>query len=151
MIVGVAISAMLISSSIPVMAFSVTNGNKTFDKKWELSTTSDGGKGVLTYGYNTLAINEDYAHAYHSTKDHYAYVKNGNGSFSGSNVGKGNWSKIEVAHKGNSITYDNSYLTIGWYNGWVGGIATTLFCGVYINEEKNKIYRNCFGYFVLLL
>ena len=66
-IVGVAISAMLISSSIPVMAFSVTNGNKTFDKKWELSTTSDGGKGVLTYGYNTLAINEDYAHAYHST------------------------------------------------------------------------------------
>ena len=27
-IVGVAISAMLISSSIPVMAFSVTNGNK---------------------------------------------------------------------------------------------------------------------------
>ena len=43
-------------------------------------------------------------HAYHSTKDHYAYVKNGNGSFSGSNVGKGNWSKIEVAHKGNSIT-----------------------------------------------
>ncbi len=31
-IVGVAISAMLISSSIPVMAFSVTNGNKTFDK-----------------------------------------------------------------------------------------------------------------------
>ena len=97
-IVGVAISAMLISSSIPVMAFSVTNGNKTFDKKWELSTTSDGGKGVLTYGYNTLAINEDYA-----------YVKNGNGSFSGSNVGKGNWSKIEVAHKGNSITYGNSY------------------------------------------
>ena len=108
-IVGVAISAMLISSSIPVMAFSVTNGNKTFDKKWELSTTSDGGKGVLTYGYNTLANNEDYAHAYHSTKDHYAYVKNGNGSFSGSNVGKGNWSKIEVAHKGNSITYGNSY------------------------------------------
>ena len=101
--------AMLISSSIPVMAFSVTNGNKTFDKKWELSTTSDDGKGVLTYGYNTLAINEDYAHAYHSTKDHYAYVKNGNGSFSGSNVGKGNWSKIEVAHKGNSITYGNSY------------------------------------------
>ena len=38
---------MLISSSIPVMAFSVTNGNKTFDKKWELSTTSDDGKGVL--------------------------------------------------------------------------------------------------------
>ena len=24
-------------------------------------------------------------------------------------VGKGNWSKIEVAHKGNSITYGNSY------------------------------------------
>ena len=40
------------------------------------------GKGVLTYGYNIiLLINEDYVHAYHSTKDHYAYVKNGNGTF----------------------------------------------------------------------
>ena len=37
------------------------------------------------------------------------HTHNGNGSFSGSNVGKGNWSKIEVAHKGNSITYGNSY------------------------------------------
>ena len=107
--VGANIREMLISSSMPVMACYVENGDKTFYKKEELSTTSYRDMGVLTYGYNTLAVDEDYAHAYHSTKDHYAYVKNGNGSFSGSNVGKGNWSKIEVAHKGNSITYGNSY------------------------------------------
>ena len=109
MIVGVAISAMLISSSIPVMAFSVTNGNKTFDKKWELSTTSDGGKGVLTYGYNTLAINEDYAHAYIQLKIITHMSKMEMVLFRVQMFGKGNWSKIEVAHKGNSITYGNSY------------------------------------------
>lgn len=103
------IGTMLMANSLPAMAYYTTNGNKTFDKAWELSVTSDNGKGVLTYGYNTFAINEDYAHAYHSTKSHYAYVKNGNGSFSGSNVGKGKWSKIEVTHKGNTITYGNSY------------------------------------------
>lgn len=62
-IVGVAISAMLISSSIPVMAFSVTNGNKTFDKKWELSTTSDGGKGVLTWNGNLAIAESDVRYA----------------------------------------------------------------------------------------
>lgn len=102
-------AAILVTSSIPAMAYSTTNGSKTFNSAWELSVTSDGGKGVLTYGYNTVAINEDYAHAYHSTKSHYAYVKNGKGSFSGSNVKAGKWSKIEVTHKGNSITYGNSY------------------------------------------
>lgn len=103
------LGTMLMTSSLPAMAFSVTNGTKTFKKAWELSVTSDNKKGVLTYGYNTVAINEDYSYAYHSSKKHYAYVKNGKGSFSGSNVGKGKWSKIEVAHKGNSITYGNSY------------------------------------------
>ena len=100
---------MMVTTSIPAMAFSITNGSKTFDSKWELSVTSDGGRGVLTYGYNTTAINEDYSHAYHTTKSHYAYVKNGKGSFSGSNVGAKKWSKIEVTHNGNRIIYGNSY------------------------------------------
>ncbi len=104
-----AISAMLMTVSVPVNAYSVTNGSKTFKDAWELSTTVDKGKGVLTYGYNTVAINEDYAHAYHSTKGHYAYVKNSRGSFSGSNAKKGKTSKIEVRHKGSSITYGISY------------------------------------------
>ena len=56
-----------------------------------------------------FAINEDYAHAYHSTKDHYAYVKNGNGSFRVQMLVKVIGLKLEVAHKGNSITYGNGY------------------------------------------
>lgn len=98
-----------VTSTSKAMAFSITNEKKTFDKAWELSVTSDNSKAVLTYGYNTFAINEDYAHAYHSSKKHYAYVKNSNGSFAGSNVRDGKWSKIEVTHKGSSITYGNSY------------------------------------------
>lgn len=38
-----------------------------------------------------------------------AYVKNSRGSFSGSNAKKGKTSKIEVRHKGSSITYGISY------------------------------------------
>lgn len=97
------------SGAVTSEAYSVTNGKYGFNKAWERSVTCDSGKGVLTYGYNTRAINEDYAHAYHSTKKHYAFLKNGKGSFSGPNKGKGSWSKIEVAHNGSSIIYGISY------------------------------------------
>lgn len=108
-IIGITVICLVMSSSISAKAYSITNESKKFDKPWESSVTCDGGRGVLTYGYNVRSINEDYAHAYHSTKGHYAYVKNGRGSFSGSNVGKGKWSKIEVRHNGTKITYGNSY------------------------------------------
>lgn len=97
------------SGAVTSEAYSVTNGNNGFNKAWERSVTCDSNKGVLTYGYNTTAIDEDYVHAYHSKKGHYAYLKNGKGSFSGFNKGKGSWSKIEVTHKGSSITYGISY------------------------------------------
>ena len=96
-------------STTSVMAYSITNGGKGFSSAWERSVTSDGGKAILKYGFNKFAVDEDYAHAYHSTKRHYAYVKNSNGSFSGSNANSKRWSKIEVRHKGSSITYGNSY------------------------------------------
>lgn len=110
LIAGFILATVLVASNpVDANAYSTTNNGKGFKKAWELSVTCDSNKGVLTYGYNTFAINEDYAHAYHSSKKHYAYVKNGKGSFSGSNKSKGKWSKIEVTHKGTTITYGNSY------------------------------------------
>lgn len=102
-------SVMMVGNTINTNAFSITNDGKGFSKAWELSVTSDDNKAILKYGFNTFAINEDYAHAYHSTKSHYAYLKNGKGSFSGKNKGSGSWSKIEITHKGSSIVYGNSY------------------------------------------
>lgn len=109
-VAGLMVAAMVASTNLTTAeAYSITNGSRGFKKAWELSVTTDGGKGILKYGYNTTFINEDYAHAYHSTKSHYAYLKNGKGSFSGSNKAKKKWSKIEVTHNGSKITYGNSY------------------------------------------
>ncbi|KJF25470.1 hypothetical protein TZ02_18530 [Clostridium aceticum] len=67
----------------------------------------------LTYGYNTSWINEDYAWAQGSfmTKDynHNAYVRNDNGAHYGNSVDYRFVSKIEVRHKGSTITYKNQF------------------------------------------
>lgn len=77
----------------------------SFSKAWERYASSTDGKANLTYGYNTTWINEDYAWAKHSTKSHYAAIKNGNGWHTGKGKAAGSTSKIEVTHKGTSVTY----------------------------------------------
>ena len=57
------------------------------------------------YGYDTFMINEDYAWGYHSTKKHYARVKNANGLYSSSWEKAGKTASIEVRHSGSSIVY----------------------------------------------
>ncbi len=81
----------------------------SFSKKWEKSASTSDGAGVLTYGYNTALINEDYAHGYHANKKHYTSISNGNGSHVSGNASKGNLAKIEVTHKGSSITYSMNF------------------------------------------
>lgn len=80
-----------------------------FKSSWELSATGDNGKAVLTYGFNTFLISEDFARAYHSSKNHYASIKNKNGEYSADTVKDGKWSEIEIRHVGSSITYKNNY------------------------------------------
>lgn len=93
-----------------VSAASITKSyNGSFAKKWEKSASTSDGGGVLTYGYNTTLINEDYAHGYHASKSHYTSVSNGNGSFTSGNVGKGQTAKISVQHKGSNISYSMTY------------------------------------------
>lgn len=81
----------------------------SFEKAWEKSKSTTDGAGVLTYGYNTRFINEDYSHGYHATKSHYVTVSNDNGSFTSGNVGKGKTAKIEVRHKGSTVRYSMNY------------------------------------------
>ncbi|MBO4617868.1 MAG: hypothetical protein J5717_10960 [Lachnospiraceae bacterium] len=100
---------MLIGSSMSSMALDGSSSGHSFSEAWEVSVTGDDGSAVLTYGYNTDWINEDYSWAYHYSKNHYASLTNGKGSFSGSNKDGGKWSKIEVTHNGTSVSYSNNY------------------------------------------
>lgn len=109
-IVGMMLVAIATTSGAVISeAYSVDNGNKKFKSEWELSTTCDDKKGILIYGFDTNFTDEDYAKAYHTKRNHYAYLKNGNGSVSGSNKKKGEWSTAEATHKGSKITYGISY------------------------------------------
>lgn len=77
----------------------------SFAKAWERYASSGNGQANLTYGYNTFLINEDYAWAKHNTKSHYAAIKNGKGWHTGSGKAAGKTSKIEVTHKGSTVSY----------------------------------------------
>jgi len=86
-----------------------TSSGKSFDSDWQASAYS--GNATLIYGYNTVLINEDYSHAYHTSMDHAAIVGNDNGAFMSSRKAAGKEASIEVRHKGASIEYQNS-----WYD-----------------------------------
>ena len=92
---------------------SATSSGKSFSKAWQATKSSNtGGKHILTYGYNTTLINEDYAYAYSNGWKHRSKVKNDRETFKGpikwANDG---WSDIEVRHKGSSIKYWNMKVT----------------------------------------
>lgn len=94
----------------PVSATSLeAKYSSSFANAWERYTSGDSNKASLTYGYNTTAINEDYAWANHSTKSHYSSVKNSNGWHTGPSEKSKSISKIEVKHSGSSLTYRCNY------------------------------------------
>lgn len=101
--------ALCAAMTLPSLTVSAQSLSKTysgsFSKAWERYASGDNGKANLTYGYNTWAINEDYAWAKHNTKSHYAALKNGSGWHTGSGKKAGSTSKIEVTHKGSKISY----------------------------------------------
>jgi hypothetical protein len=77
-----------------------------FDTAWELTATSGTPlTASLTYGYNTLFINEDYAWANNTNVSHFASLTNGNGVHPGPAKSAGNVSRIEVTHNGSSVEY----------------------------------------------
>lgn len=60
---------------------------------------------VITYGFNTVAIDEDYCYATQSAKLHYAEIYNGNGYHYGPFKAAGKSSNLEVTHSGTRIQY----------------------------------------------
>lgn len=105
LIIGILASG-FVSSTADAASQAYSSTGHSFSKAWE--ATGEGTNWVMTYGYNTTLINEDYTHTLHNTTSHTAIVKNANGNYS-SDGSKGNWAKIEVTHSGSSIQYTINY------------------------------------------
>lgn len=94
---------------------SKTSAGHSFKSKWSAvyyDGTKSGYRVKMKYGYNTTLINEDYTATNGSTIGHYnhqPYVVNANGTHKGKIKAWGSESRIEVRHKGSSITYKVYY------------------------------------------
>ncbi|SET56154.1 mediterrocin family bacteriocin [[Clostridium] polysaccharolyticum] len=107
---GVAVSGLFFGGeSVLITAGSIEASASSFSKPWERYKSGDNDNAELTYGYNTWAIDEDYAWAKHNTKSHYASLKNGTGWHTGSGKGAGSLSRVDVTHSGSSVSYYNNY------------------------------------------
>lgn len=90
-------------------AVSVSASASGFKSDWQLYKYSGTNAGKLVYGYNTWAVNEDYAIATHSKNRHQAQIRNGNGYHSAWTVDAGQTSRIDVVHSGSTVSYYNLY------------------------------------------
>ena len=106
-------AAMITVLSIPSFASADTividedKRTKDFSDKWVLSTTvyEQGAKCVLTWGYNIILINEDYAYSYTVGNRHYSRIKNSRGTHTGPVKYANEWSDLEVRHGGSNPRY----------------------------------------------
>lgn len=104
------IFSIVLSISLASFAGAVTRTySGSFSDDWTKSveTNINGSTDVLTYGFNTFLINEDFAYSLYYGDYHRSKVSNGNGSHYGQQKQAGEWSDIEVRHSGSSITYSS--------------------------------------------
>ncbi|MGN0567380.1 MAG: hypothetical protein ACI4JR_02190 [Acutalibacteraceae bacterium] len=79
----------------------LTNGETgDYSDDWEKTDYFDSERGIMIYGFDTFAFNEDYCKCFHTTKSHSAYVFNATyGGQTTSTAAKGTWSKkAETRH-----------------------------------------------------
>lgn len=79
--------------------------NGSFSKAWEKVFRDTKHDTVITYGYNTVLINEDYCYCVQTALPHWAELENGKGWHYGATKAAGKSSNIEVTHSGNRIVY----------------------------------------------
>ena len=104
--VSIALSSIvMIPASLCASAANVSASATSFNSSWERYKEVSDGDGCLTYGFNTWATDEDYAWARHDTNSHYASLYNGSGWHTGSAKSGGKLSRVDVTHKGNSVSY----------------------------------------------
>ncbi len=102
-------TAILFSSTVGAYTVAQSfSASGVFKSPWTLSKTTwfqYGGRDILTYGYNTTFINEDFAYSYSDCAVHRAAIKNGNGTHYAGWYYANYYSDLEVRHKGNTVYY----------------------------------------------
>lgn len=80
------------------------NGTNTgisvsYGNSWSKTAYFDSDKGILKYGFNTTAVNEDWAKSLHTTKSHQTKVANSARSKTSTSASAGNYtSVVEIRH-----------------------------------------------------
>lgn len=71
----------------------------SYGNSWSKTAYFDNDKGILKYGFNTTAVNEDWAKSLHTTKSHQTKVANSARSKTSSSASAGNYtSVVEIRH-----------------------------------------------------
>lgn len=104
--IGILLTGFSKASIVSAANYSITNGNHGFKSAWENTIYFDGSS-KLVYGFNTFMIDEDYSHS--NKKYSQAYLTNTNGTYRANAALRTTWSKIEVRHAGNKVTYGVIY------------------------------------------
>ena len=84
-----------------------------FESEWEVTKEfyyNDVYIGVITYGYDTDWIKEDYTWVNADLYTHYASVDNDKGLYKSGDKLKTVWAKIEITHKGEKSQVYRAYL-----------------------------------------
>lgn len=99
---------LLVCTAVPSFA-SITAHGYSFEDPWELTKTATDAS--LTYGYNEVLINEDYAYAFAGwdTDGPQAYIYNGSGAHYGYKNPANTYSNLEVRHSGTEVIYKDLF------------------------------------------
>lgn len=79
--------------------------NGSFSKAWQLVYNDPAHDTVITYGFNTTLINEDYCYAVQTAKMHWAEIENAKDWYYGPTKAAGKSSNLEVPHAGTRVEY----------------------------------------------
>lgn len=99
----------MILAAVPVSAaeYNANSSGKKFSGDWNVTSINTETR-TFKYGFNTAAIDEDYTHTYHETKQHTAYVKN-SARVQSVVKAEGKYAKAEIRHAAGTVYYRYSY------------------------------------------
>lgn len=86
--------------------------SSSFTQSWSKTIEkfpSDGSHLILTYGFDTFLIHEDFAYAYSNGSHHASKVRHDGHSHYGPWKWANDWSDLEVMHDGSTVYYYHVY------------------------------------------
>lgn len=108
-ITAFALALCMCLSAIPVSAatYEKNSSGRSFSDPWSVTSINTSVR-TFKYGFNMKAIDEDYTHTYHETKEHTAYVKNTHRAQTKTKAA-GTYAYCEITHASGTVYYRYSY------------------------------------------